>query len=65
MNLNEFRKNKGFSYKALAEFLGIKGGCPESTVCRWCLKTRFPNPKSIQLIQKKTNGKVKAQSFYS
>lgn len=65
MDLNQFRKSKGYSYKALAVFLGIKGVCPESTVCRWCLKNRLPNPKSMKLIQDKTNGKVKAQSFYS
>ncbi len=65
MDLETFRKSKGYSYKKLAEFLGITGVSPESTVCRWCLKNRMPKPKNIKLITEKTNGKVKPQSFYS
>mgnify|MGYP003148857822 CR=1 FL=1 len=65
MNLEEFRKSKGYSYRKLAEFLGITGVSPESTVCRWCLKNRMPKPQNIKLILEKTNGKVKPASFYS
>tara|TARA_Y100001954_G_scaffold200595_1_gene219419 strand:- start:1275 stop:1502 length:228 start_codon:yes stop_codon:yes gene_type:complete len=65
MNLEEFRKSKGLSYRKLAEFLGITGVSPESTVCRWCLKNRMPKPQNIKLILEKTNGKVKPASFYS
>ena len=63
MSLEEFRKSKGYSYRKLAEFLGITGVSPESTVCRWCLKNRMPKPQNIKLILEKTNGKVKPQSF--
>nr|BAR32717.1 hypothetical protein [uncultured Mediterranean phage uvMED] len=65
MDLEQFRKSKGLSYKKLAEFLGITGVSPESTVCRWCLKNRMPKPINIKLIMEKTNGKVKPASFYS
>ncbi len=65
MDLESFRKSKGYSYKKLAEFLGITGVSPESTVCRWCLKNRMPKPNNIKLIMDKTNGKVKPASFYS
>ena len=65
MYLEEFRKSKGLSYKKLAEFLGITGVSPESTVCRWCLKNRMPKKHNIKLIMEKTNGKVKPASFYS
>ena len=65
MDLEEFRKSKGFSYKKLAEFLGITGVSPESTVCRWCLKNRMPKKQNINLIMEKTDGKVKPASFYS
>lgn len=65
MDLETFRKSKGLSYKKLAEFLGITGVSPESTVCRWCLRNRMPKPNNIKLIMDKTNGKVKPASFYS
>ena len=65
MTLEQYRKSKGYSYKKLAEILGITGVSPESTVCRWCQKSRMPKPKNIQLIQEKTDGKVKPASFYS
>ena len=65
MDLEEFRKSKGLSYKKLAEFLGITGVSPESTVCRWCLKNRMPKKQNINLIMEKTDGKVKPASFYS
>ena len=65
MTLEQFRKQKGFSYKKLADFLGITGVSPESTACRWCQGSRMPKPKNILLIQRKTDGKVKPASFYS
>ena len=65
MTLEQYRKSKGFSHKKLAEFLGITGVSPESSVCRWCTGERIPRPKYIKLIAKKTNGKVKPASFYA
>ena len=65
MTLEQYRKSKGFSYKKLAEFLGITGVSPESTACRWCQGSRMPKPKNIKIIMEKTNGKVKPASFYS
>ena len=65
MDLEEFRKSKGLSYKKLAEFLGITGVSPESTVCRWCLKNGMPKPINIKLIMEKTNRKGKPASFSS
>jgi transcriptional regulator with XRE-family HTH domain len=64
VDLEQYRKSKSYSYRKLAEILGITGVSPESTVCRWCLKNRMPKPQNIKLILKKTNGKVKPQSFY-
>ena len=65
MDLEQFRKSKGFSYIKLAEFLGVTGVSPESTVYRWCLKKRLPKKQNINLIMEKTDGKVKPASFYS
>ena len=43
MDLETFRKSKGYSYKKLAEFLGITGVSPESTVADGVLKTECQN----------------------
>ena len=50
MNLEEFRKSKGLSYRKLAEFLGITGVSPEGSVCRWCTGERIPRKKTINLF---------------
>lgn len=63
MTLEQFRKNKNLSYKALAAFLGIVGS-PASTAFRWCTGERLPKKKSMKIIEKKTQGKVKPSSFY-
>ena len=64
MQLEQFRKSKNLSHKKLAEFLGIKGTSPGSTVFRWCNKERIPRPGFMKLISEKTKGKVKPSSFY-
>ena len=64
MQLETFRKSKNLSHKKLAEFLGIKGTSPGSTVFSWCNKERIPRPEFMKLISEKTKGKVKPSSFY-
>jgi|TARA_R100000315_G_C5204026_1_gene120362 transcriptional regulator with XRE-family HTH domain len=65
MTLEQFRKSKNLSHKKLAEFLGIKGVSPESTVFRWINGERVPRRSSMKLIEQKTKGKVKPSSFYA
>ena len=64
MTLEKFRKLKGLSHKKLAEFFGITGKSPGSTIFRWCNKERIPRPEFMKLISEKTKRKVKPSSFY-
>lgn len=61
MTLKEFQKKEGYSHQRLAEFLGVKAA---STVFRWTNGTRMPGKSNMDLIKKKTKGKVKPADFY-
>jgi transcriptional regulator with XRE-family HTH domain len=61
MTLKEFQIKEGLSYQKLAEFLGI---AVASTVYRWIKGTRIPGKANMNLIKKKTKGKVKPADFY-
>lgn len=60
IKLEEYRKQKKLSHKKLAALLGLD----HTTVFRWCKGERIPRPAMMQIIIKKTNGKVTASSFY-
>tara|TARA_B100001248_G_C26997350_1_gene281782 strand:+ start:313 stop:516 length:204 start_codon:yes stop_codon:yes gene_type:complete len=62
LKLEEFRKQKKLSHKKLAALLGQD--IDHTTVFRWCNGERIPRKAMMTLITEKTNGKVKASSFY-
>jgi transcriptional regulator with XRE-family HTH domain len=61
MTLKEFQKKNNYSHQQLAEFLGVGAA---STVFRWTNGTRMPGKSNMDLIKKKTKGKVKPADFY-
>ena len=61
MTLKEFQKKEGLSHQKLAELLGVSAA---STVYRWIKGTRMPGKSNMNLIKKKTKGKVKPEDFY-
>ena len=61
MTLKEFQKKNNYSHQQLAEFLGVGAA---STVFRWTNGTRMPGKSNMNLIKKKTKGKVKPSDFY-
>ena len=61
MTLKEFQKKNNYSHQQLAEFLGVSAA---STVFRWTKGTRMPGKANMDLIKKKTKGKVKPADFY-
>jgi len=62
MTLKEFQKKNNYSHQQLAEFLGVSAA---STVFRWTKGTRMPGKANMDLIKKKTKGKVKPADFYA
>ena len=62
MTLKEFQKKNNYSHQQLAEFLGVGAA---STVFRWTNGTRMPGKSNMNLIKKKTKGKVKPADFYA
>ena len=62
MTLEQFRKKEGLSHKKLAELLETPSA---STVFRWGNGERIPRKATMKMIEKKTNGNVKPQSFYA
>jgi len=66
MTLEQFRKNKGWSYQKLAEMLG----CNHATIARrWCLPVadenrKIPHPRYMARIVDLTSGAVQPNSFY-
>ena len=61
MTLREFQKKEGYSHQQLANFLGVGAA---STVFRWTNGERMPGKSNMELIKKKTKGKVNPASFY-
>ena len=51
-----------YTPQQLAEFLGVGAA---STVFRWTNGTRMPGKANMDLIKKKTKGKVKPADFYA
>tara|TARA_R100001594_G_scaffold146171_1_gene197238 strand:- start:718 stop:906 length:189 start_codon:yes stop_codon:yes gene_type:complete len=62
MTLKEFQKKKGYSHQQLADLLGVKAA---STVFRWTNGERMPGKSNMELIKKKTRGKVNPSDFYA
>jgi ribosome-binding protein aMBF1 (putative translation factor) len=70
MTLNEWRKNKGWSYGKLADRLGTKHA---TNARRWCLPQQHPDhlvpsnrgaTKYMDRIIKLTNGEVMPNDFF-
>ena len=55
-------KKKGYSHQQLANFLGVGAA---STVFRWTNGERMPGKSNMELIKKKTRGKVNPSDFYA
>jgi transcriptional regulator with XRE-family HTH domain len=60
MKLKKFQKKKGYSHQQLANLFGKSA----STVFRWTNGERMPGKSNMDLIKKKTKGKVKPADFY-
>lgn len=65
MTLEQFKTEKKMSYTELAYFLGINGITPGSHVYRYCKSKRIPNVKMMEVIFKKTDGKVTPNDIYA
>jgi len=64
MKLRKWLDQKGLTNRALAKMIGAS----EAAVSRWMAtgdERRIPRPEYMASIQKATDGKVKAQDFYS
>lgn len=66
MTLDQWRKRKGHSYKALAEMIGATHA---SVARRWCLPLddddyMIPKPKYMLSIVEVTGGAVQPNDFY-
>ena len=66
MKLEEWRKEKGYSYPQLAQRLDAKHG---TVVRRWCLDKvhkdyKIPSTKYMLIIQETTMGAVTPNDFY-
>lgn len=66
MTLNQWRKNKGHSYRSLANLIGASHA---SVVRRWCLDMddddfMIPKPKYMSVILEVTSGAVQPNDFY-
>tara|TARA_X000001388_G_scaffold30541_1_gene21717 strand:- start:66 stop:275 length:210 start_codon:yes stop_codon:yes gene_type:complete len=60
MYLKDYRNLKNYSYKKLANELGISSGVE---VMYYCKGQRFPSLKNLINIETKTNGAVTANDF--
>lgn len=66
MTLDQWRKNKGHSYKSLAAMLGASHA---TVVRRWCMPfaengRMIPAPKFMMRILDLTRGEVQPNDFY-
>jgi len=61
MTLDEFRKEKGLTYAALARVLGATHA---TIVRRWCIGDKMPSKKYMVTIQEVSQGAVQPNDFY-
>lgn len=60
MKLKEYRDKKGYTLAEMAIVLGVG----KSMIFYWENGKRIPRPKNMMLIERHTEGKVKAKDFY-
>jgi transcriptional regulator with XRE-family HTH domain len=61
MTLNDYLKQRNLTHEEFAELLG----CDRTTVTKWLDGSRVPSARWAQLIEVRTEGKVKAKDLRS
>ena len=61
MTLDQFRKEKGLTYAALARGLGVSHA---TIVRRWCIGDKIPAKRYMVAIQILSQGAVQPNDFY-
>lgn len=59
MTLEQYMKQRGLTHEEFAELLG----CSRAAVTRWSVGSRVPSARWAQLIEVRTEGKVKAKEL--
>lgn len=59
MTLEQYLKQRGLTHEEFAELLG----CSRAAVTRWAIGSRVPSARWAQLIEVRTEGKVKAKEL--